>query len=91
VIIAYLDDVDLEIDAARRLVADPPNRFAAFHLQQASEKLVKAVRLVDIDRVATRGLRKAIAIFIRDRSLCIACAGIGAALGRSSRPSGLSS
>ena len=50
VIAAYLDDVDLEIDAARRLVADPPNRFAAFHLQQASEKLVKAVRL-------SRGLR----------------------------------
>jgi HEPN domain-containing protein len=50
VIAAYLEDVDLEIDAARRLVADPPNRFAAFHLQQASEKLVKAVRL-------SRGLR----------------------------------
>jgi HEPN domain-containing protein len=50
VIAAYLDDVDLELDAARRLVADPPNRFAAFHLQQASEKLVKAVRL-------SRGLR----------------------------------
>ena len=50
VIAAYLDDVDLEVDAARRLVADPPNRFAAFHLQQASEKLVKAVRL-------SRGLR----------------------------------
>lgn len=45
VIGAYLDDVDLELDAARRLVADPPNRFAAFHLQQAAEKLVKAVRL----------------------------------------------
>jgi HEPN domain-containing protein len=42
VIAAYLDDVDLELDAARRLVVDPPNRFAAFHLQQASEKLVKA-------------------------------------------------
>ena len=50
VIAAYLDDVDLELDAARRLVVDPPNRFAAFHLQQASEKLVKAVRL-------SRGLR----------------------------------
>jgi len=37
VIAAYLDDVELELDAARRLVADPPNRFAAFHLQQASE------------------------------------------------------
>ena len=45
VITAYLDDVDLELDAAKRLVADPPNRFAAFHLQQAAEKLVKAVRL----------------------------------------------
>ena len=45
VIAAYLDDVDLELDAARRLVEDPPNRFAAFHLQQAAEKLVKAVRL----------------------------------------------
>jgi HEPN domain-containing protein len=50
VIAAFLDDVDLEIDAARRLVADPPNRLAAFHLQQAAEKLVKAVRL-------NRGLR----------------------------------
>jgi len=45
VIAAYLDDVALELDAAKRLVADPPNRFAAFHLQQAAEKLVKAVRL----------------------------------------------
>lgn len=45
VIAAYLDDVDLELDAARRLIADPPNRFAAFHLEQAAEKLVKAVRL----------------------------------------------
>lgn len=45
VIAAYLDDVDLELDAARRLVVDPPNRFAAFHLEQAAEKLVKAVRL----------------------------------------------
>ena len=44
VIAAYLDDVELELDAARRLL-DPPNRFAAFHLQQAAEKLVKAVRL----------------------------------------------
>jgi len=50
VIAAYLDDVDLELDAARRLIVDPPNRLAAFHLQQASEKLVKAIRL-------SRGLR----------------------------------
>jgi HEPN domain-containing protein len=45
VIAAYVDDVVLELDAAKRLVADPPNRLAAFHLQQAAEKLVKAVRL----------------------------------------------
>jgi HEPN domain-containing protein len=45
VITAYLDDVSLELDAARRLAAEPPNRFAAFHLQQAAEKLIKAVRL----------------------------------------------
>lgn len=50
VIVAYLDDVELELDAAKRLIATPPNRFAAFHLQQAAEKLVKAVRLA-------RGLR----------------------------------
>jgi HEPN domain-containing protein len=50
VIAAYLDDVDVEIEAARRLIAAPPNRLAAFHLQQAAEKLVKAVRL-------SRGLR----------------------------------
>ena len=36
VIAAYLDDVDLELDAAKRLIADPPNRFAAFHLEQAA-------------------------------------------------------
>jgi len=45
VIAAYLDDVDLELDAAKRLIAEPPNRFAAFHLQQAAEKLIKAIRL----------------------------------------------
>jgi HEPN domain-containing protein len=42
---AYLDDAELELDAARRLIADPHNRLAAFHLQQGAEKLVKAVRL----------------------------------------------
>lgn len=50
VITAYLDDVAVELDAAKRLVVDPPNRLAAFHLEQAAEKLVKAVRLA-------RGLR----------------------------------
>jgi hypothetical protein len=41
VIAAYLDDVDVDLDAGLRLIADPPNRMAAFHLQQAAEKLVK--------------------------------------------------
>jgi HEPN domain-containing protein len=45
VIVAYLDDVDGELEAASRLSEAPPSRFAAFHLQQAAEKLVKAVRL----------------------------------------------
>lgn len=45
VIAAYLDDVELELEAATRLIANPPNRLAAFHLQQGAEKLVKAVRL----------------------------------------------
>ncbi|HMG22020.1 MAG TPA: HEPN domain-containing protein, partial [Kofleriaceae bacterium] len=42
---AFLDDVDLDLEAARRLVVEPANRLAAFHLQQAAEKLIKAVRL----------------------------------------------
>lgn len=45
VIAAYLDDVAGELEAARRLSEDPPSRFAAFHLQQAAEKLAKAVRI----------------------------------------------
>lgn len=45
VISAYLDDVDLELDAAKRLILHLPNRFAAFHLEQAAGKLVQAVRL----------------------------------------------
>lgn len=45
VIAAYIDDAALDLDASMRLIADPPNRLAAFHLQQAAEKLVKAVRL----------------------------------------------
>ncbi|MDP3154911.1 MAG: HEPN domain-containing protein [Archangium sp.] len=45
VISAFLDDVDGELEAATRLAQDPPVRFAAFHLQQAAEKLIKAVRL----------------------------------------------
>jgi hypothetical protein len=33
VVAAYLDDADLDLDAAKRLIADPPNRLAGFHLQ----------------------------------------------------------
>lgn len=43
VVVGYLDAAEEEIDAARRLTAPPPNRLAAYHLQQASEKLVKAL------------------------------------------------
>lgn len=36
---------DLDLDAARRLLVDPPNVLAANHLQQAAEKILGAVRL----------------------------------------------
>lgn len=45
VVEAYLADAGNDIDAARRLARPRLNRLAAFHLQQAAEKLVKAVRL----------------------------------------------
>jgi HEPN domain-containing protein len=45
VVEAYLADVGNDLDAARRLAHPTVNRLAAFHLQQAAEKLVKAVRL----------------------------------------------
>ena len=45
VIASYLDEVGAELDAVRRLLQPPPNRLAAFHLQQAAEKLIKAVRI----------------------------------------------
>ena len=45
VIKAYLDDVEAELVAVKRLIEEPPIRFAAFHVQQAAEKLIKAVRL----------------------------------------------
>jgi HEPN domain-containing protein len=53
VIAAYFDDADLGLDAATRLMADPPNRLAAFHLHQAAEKLVKAMRLARGVRVTS--------------------------------------
>jgi HEPN domain-containing protein len=43
VIAGYLAAVADDLDAARRLAAPPANRLAAYHLQQAAEKLVKAV------------------------------------------------
>lgn len=46
VVEGYLKAAEEEIDAARRLMRPPPNRLAAYHLQQAAEKLTKAV-LVD--------------------------------------------
>ena len=36
---------ELDLDAARRLLVDPPNVLAATHLQQAAEKMLGAVRL----------------------------------------------
>jgi len=45
VVTGYLDEVEAELDAVARLMAPPPNRLAAFHLQQAAEKLTKALRL----------------------------------------------
>jgi len=44
VIGAYLDDVRADLEAFDALLAIH-NRFAVYHLQQAAEKLVKAVRL----------------------------------------------
>jgi len=40
-----LQAASLDFDAARRLLADPPNVLAANHLQQAAEKIISAVRL----------------------------------------------
>jgi HEPN domain-containing protein len=43
VVEGYLAAVADDLDAARRLAAPPANRLAAYHLQQAAEKLIKAV------------------------------------------------
>jgi hypothetical protein len=40
-----LDAAKLDLDAATRLLVDPPNVLAANHLQQAAEKILSAVRL----------------------------------------------
>jgi len=41
---AYLDDVQAELEAFDALVAIG-SRFAAYHLEQAAEKLIRAVRI----------------------------------------------
>ena len=43
VVAGYLAAAADDLDAARRLAAPPANRLAAYHLQQAAEKLVKAL------------------------------------------------
>lgn len=45
VVLAYLAEVSGELDAVRRLREPPVSRYAVYHLQQAAEKLIKAVRL----------------------------------------------
>lgn len=40
-----LKAAELDLDAARRLLSEPPNALAANHLQQAAEKILGAVRL----------------------------------------------
>jgi HEPN domain len=40
-----LEAARLDLDAATRLLAEPPNVLAATHLQRAAEKIVSAVRL----------------------------------------------
>jgi hypothetical protein len=44
-IVRLLDAAKLDLDAATRLLTDPPNVLAANHLQQAAEKILSAVRL----------------------------------------------
>lgn len=44
VIVAHVDDVERDLDAFV-LLQDAGNRLAPFHLQQAAEKLVRAIRL----------------------------------------------
>jgi len=44
VVAAYLDDAQAELEAFDALVAIG-SRFAAYHLEQAAEKLIRAVRI----------------------------------------------
>lgn len=43
VVLGYLQAVGEDLDAAERLLAAPASRLAEYHLQQAAEKLAKAV------------------------------------------------
>ena len=43
VVAGYLSAAADDLDAERRLAAPPVNRLSAYHLQQAAEKLVKAI------------------------------------------------
>lgn len=79
VIAAYLDDVAAELDAATRLASPPPSRFAAFHLQQAAEKLVKAVRLHrGLPATADHNIRALVAELPSDDSWVSALDALGA-------------
>lgn len=42
-VLSFIEDALSDLDAARRLAAPSLNRHASFHLQQAAEKLAKAV------------------------------------------------
>lgn len=44
VVAAYLDDAQAELEAVEALMA-VGSRFAAYHLEQAAEKLIRAVRI----------------------------------------------
>jgi hypothetical protein len=48
----WIVSADTDLDASRRCLADPPNvDVAAYHCQQAAEKLIKAVLVVRASRI----------------------------------------
>jgi HEPN domain-containing protein len=62
VVAGYLAAVVDDLDAARRLAAPPANRLAAYHLQQAAEKLIKAIL---VHRKIHPGLEHRIDVLVR--------------------------
>jgi HEPN domain-containing protein len=62
VVEGYLTSAADDLDAARRLAAPPANRLAAYHLQQAAEKLIKAVL---VRRKVHPGLEHRIDVLVR--------------------------